>query len=712
MHPTRLLLADVLHRLPPAWADDPRPAIRAARRERPEKVVVLDDDPTGTQTVHGIPVLTEWSVEALRAELANDLPACFLLSNSRSLSLAEAQALNATIGCNLQEAARDVSRRFVVVSRSDSTLRGHFPGEVEALAGALAQDFDAWLLIPFFQEGGRYTIDDVHYVAEGEWLVPAAETEFARDAVFGYQFSDLRQWVAEKTGQRIPAQTVASVSLEAIRHGGPEQVRTRLMALPHGCVCIVNAAGQRDLEVFVQGLLAAEAHGRRFLYRTAASFVPIRADIAPRQLLAPDEMAMPAAGGGLIIVGSHVPRSSGQLAALQSQPGVVSVEVQVQALLAEAQYDAEVARVTQAIEQALRRDADVVLFTSRALVTGADAASTLAIGQRVSAGLVAVVRALATRPRYLLAKGGITSSDIATQGLGVKRALVLGQILPGVPVWQLGPETRYPGLGYIVFPGNVGGPQALAEVVLAAEAQRSPVMLQLHPGALQHGGQPLVALCLAAAQAATVPVTVHLDHSTAPAAIEAALQAGVTSVMADGSHLAYEDNVTFTRTMVTLAHERQAVVEAELGRLTGTEDGLTVPEYEAKFTDPAQAADFVAQTGIDALAVCIGNVHGRYRNEPRLDFDRLATIQRTVPVPLVLHGASGLPEAVVRGSIALGVRKFNVNTEVREAYVEALRGCLQAAGAPDVLDLMRQAEVAMQVVVAAKLQLFGSVGKV
>ncbi len=471
MHPTRQLLADVLHRLPPAWVDDPRSAIRAARRERPEKVVVLDDDPTGTQTVHGIPVLTAWSVEALRTELSNDLPACFLLTNSRSLSLAEAQALNTTIGHNLQEAARDVARRFVVVSRSDSTLRGHFPGELEALAEALAQDFDAWLLIPFFQEGGRYTIDDVHYVAEGEWLVPAADTEFARDAVFGYQSSDLRQWVAEKTGGRIPAQTVASVSLEDIRRGGPQQVMTRLMALTHGCVCVVNAAHQRDLEVFVQGLLAAEAHGRRFLYRTAASFVPIRADIAPRPLLSPAELAMPASGGGLIIVGSHVPRSSSQLAALQSQPDVVSVEVQVQALLAEAQYDTEVARVTQEIEQALRRDTDVVLFTSRALITGADAPSTLAIGQRVSAGLVAVVRALATRPRYLLAKGGITSSDIATQGLGVKRAMVLGQILPGVPVWQLGPETRYPGLGYIVFPGNVGGPQALAEVVLGLRAQ-------------------------------------------------------------------------------------------------------------------------------------------------------------------------------------------------------------------------------------------------
>jgi len=243
------------------------------------------------------------------------------------------------------------------------------------------------------------------------------------------------------------------------------------MALTHGCVCVVNAASQRDLEVFVQGLLEAEARGRRFLYRTAASFVPICADITPRPLLAPAELAMPGSGGGLIIVGSHVPRTSSQLAALRSQPGVVSVEVHVPALLTEAHHAAEVARVTHAIAQGLRGHADVVLFTSRTLVTGTDAARNLAIGQRVSAGLVAVVRSLATRPRYLLAKGGITSSDIATQGLGVQRALVLGQILPGVPVWQLGPETRYPGLGYIVFPGNVGGPQALAEVVLALQSQ-------------------------------------------------------------------------------------------------------------------------------------------------------------------------------------------------------------------------------------------------
>lgn len=264
--------------------------------------------------------------------------------------------------------------------------------------------------------------------------------------------------------------------------------------------------------------------------------------------------------------------------------------------------------------------------------------------------------------------------------------------------------------GYAIGAFNVYNLEGVRAVIGAAAVQASPVMLQLHPAALQHGGPPLVALCVAAARTATVPVAVHLDHSSSPADIRAALDAGLSSVMADGSHLAYDDNLAFTRDMVNLAHAQEAAVEAELGRLGGTEDGLTVPEYEARLTDPAQAAEFVEHTGVDALAVCIGNVHGRYRSEPRLDFDRLAAIQHAVSVPLVLHGASGLPADTVRRTIALGVCKFNVNTEVREAYVQTLRRCLQTPGATDILDLMQAAEAAMHEVVATKLQLFGSVG--
>jgi len=470
--PARTLLADVLRSLPAEGTEDPGPAVLQALRAAPAKVVVLDDDPTGTQTVHGIPVLTEGSADSLRSELENDLPAFYVLTNSRSLPLPEARALNAEIGRNLKEAAARAGRRFAVVSRSDSTLRGHFPGEVEALAEAVGGGFDAWLLIPFFQEGGRYTVGDTHYVADGPALVPAGETEFARDAVFGYRSSDLREWVAEKTGGRVPASAVASVSIEDLRRGGPGRVAEKLASLSGGRVCVVNAASRRDLELFTAGLLVAEARGKRFLYRTAASFVPVRAGIPARPLLDPREVAGPGGEGGLTVVGSYVPKTTAQLEGLLGRPGIAAVEIDVARLLSEAGRSNAVARAAKGVDAALRRGEDAVVFTSRRLVTGADDASNLSIGRRVSDGLVDVVRAVEARPRYLLAKGGITSSDVATRGLGVRRAMILGQILPGVPVWKLGPETRHPGLSYIVFPGNVGGPGALAEVTAALRGPR------------------------------------------------------------------------------------------------------------------------------------------------------------------------------------------------------------------------------------------------
>jgi tagatose 1,6-diphosphate aldolase GatY/KbaY len=265
--------------------------------------------------------------------------------------------------------------------------------------------------------------------------------------------------------------------------------------------------------------------------------------------------------------------------------------------------------------------------------------------------------------------------------------------------------------GYAIGAFNVYNLEGARAVVAAAEAQRSPAMLQILPVVLKHGGPPLVALCLTAAREASVPMGAHLDHSTSAEDIQAALDAGLTSVMADGSHLPFIDNVAFTRQMADLVHDRGGTVEAELGRLTGTEDGLTIHEYETRLTNPGEAADFVAQTDSDALAVGIGNVHGRYPGEPRLDFERLDAIRNTVSVPLVLHGASGLPETMVRRSIELGITKFNVNTEVRAAYVEALRARIEMPDSPDLMDLMRSAVAAMQPVVSAKLQLFGSVGK-
>ncbi|MDX2231265.1 MAG: class II fructose-bisphosphate aldolase [Leptolyngbyaceae cyanobacterium bins.349] len=264
---------------------------------------------------------------------------------------------------------------------------------------------------------------------------------------------------------------------------------------------------------------------------------------------------------------------------------------------------------------------------------------------------------------------------------------------------------------YAIGAFNVYNLEGVKAVINAAEAARSPAMLQLHPSALKYGRSPLVSMCLEAAKMATVPMSVHLDHSTSAQDIRLALEMGIRSIMADGSPLAYAENREFTRDMTALSHEYGAVVEAEIGRISGTEDGLTIAEKEAKMTDPDQAREFVQYAKVDSLAVTIGNVHGEYKSPPRLDFPRLERIGQMLDLPLVLHGASGLPEAMISESIHLGVCKFNVNTEVRQAYMQALKHEVCGAGAGDLLEIAGEAIAAMAAVITEKLTLFGSVGK-
>jgi uncharacterized protein YgbK (DUF1537 family) len=459
----RISFAELCGELPEEWPFDPKPAVLRAFQTLKQKIVVLDDDPTGTQTVWGVPVLTEWSTESLRAELANDLPAFYILTNSRSVSPAEARALNLAIARNLVGVARELDRKFVVVSRSDSTLRGHFPTEIDALIEGLEEEPDGILLIPAFFEGGRYTIHDVQYVRRGEFLVSADETEFAQDASFGYKASNLRQWVEEKTGGRVRASEVHSVSITDVRSGGPNRVAERLASLSHRRICVVNSASIRDLEVFTEGMLKAELEGKRFIYRAASSFVPVRCGLPPHPLLDADNLNLPP-GGGLIVVGSFVPTTTNQLKRLLDETNVANFEVDVGAVLDERRRKHEIERVAKGIDGFLRKAADVAVFTSRRLWNGRNPEETFFIGQRISGALVDIVRSISCRPRYIVAKGGITASDIATNALGVRRSVVKGQLLPGVPVWELGPESRHPGTPYVVFPGNVGDSDALIKV--------------------------------------------------------------------------------------------------------------------------------------------------------------------------------------------------------------------------------------------------------
>jgi uncharacterized protein YgbK (DUF1537 family) len=457
--------------------------IRAGRR-----LVVLDDDPTGTQCIADIPVLTRWEVADVQWALQQPTTGFFVLTNSRSLSEADAAERNRQIVRAVAEASHlegDVP--FVLASRSDSTLRGHFPLETDVLSDELARlgtPVDGVVICPAYVEPGRVTVDSVHWMRTDAGMIPVAQSEFAKDASFGYHNSDLRDWVEEKTGGRVSRSSVATVTLADIREGGPDRVQEIVGGLVDGRPVVVDAAEYADLQVVVLALIRAEAAGKRFVYRIAPSFVrprcgqeataPIDAarltEIVDRANSARPDDDRPSVRRGLIVVGSHVGLTTRQLAHLRTTDDILELELNVPTLLEPNSRDQHVTDIASEAARLLQdntSDGDVVIGTSRTLITGADAADSLDIARSVSAALVGTVREIVklVRPAFVLAKGGITSSDTATEGLGVRRAWSRGNMLPGiVSLWEpvAGPAQ---GIPYIVFAGNVGDDRALADVV-------------------------------------------------------------------------------------------------------------------------------------------------------------------------------------------------------------------------------------------------------
>ena len=426
--------------------------------------MVLDDDPTGTQTCYDVVVVTSWRVPLLVRELRKKPSILFILTNSRSLGREAAEALALDIGRNLLEAVTESGRDITVISRSDSTLRGHFPVEVDALAHALAMEDAVRVLIPAFVEGGRMTIDDVHYIREGQQLIPVAETPFAKDPVFGYVHSNLKDWVEEKTQGKIRSSNVVSISLEDIRLGGWELVTEKLRQCGPGQVCIVNACTHRDLEIVALALLHANHGLQRYIYRTSATIVPLMAGMPSGKAYSPLKEKTPAGKGSLVIVGSYVPKTTRQLQYLLEQNSHRSIEVNVPEILGSSTAGTYAQSIIEETNQLLGSGQDVVVHTSRLLEKGPDAATSLRINSTISSFLVSIVKGITVRPKFIVAKGGITSSDIATRGLAAETAVILGQIIPGVPVWRLDAGSRFPEMIYVVFPGNVGDDGALEEV--------------------------------------------------------------------------------------------------------------------------------------------------------------------------------------------------------------------------------------------------------
>ena len=419
------------------------------------KVVVLDDDPTGIQTVHGVFVYTDAGMESIRAGLLGEERVFFILTNSRALGEAETVRLHREIGRKVAAAAEELGVEFLLVSRGDSTLRGHYPAETESLREGL--------------EG-----EGVHVEMGDGRLVPAGETEFAKDSSFGYVSSDLKDWVEEKSGGKVKREDVVSVSLEELREYRIGEVADKLMGVEHFGKVVVNAVSYEDLKVFVIALLEALGRGKYFLFRTAASFVKVLGGMEDRALLEGADLYgnVRSRFGGLVVVGSHVQKTTRQLEVLREREGLCFLEFSVEGIGDEEKMEAEKRRVLKEAGGQMAAGVSVVIYTGRQLRTAESGKreDNLALSVRISEAVTDLVGRMPVTPRFLVAKGGITSSDIGTKALGVKKAFVPGQILAGVPVWVTGEESRFPGIPYVIFPGNVGAEDALLQVVEKLEA--------------------------------------------------------------------------------------------------------------------------------------------------------------------------------------------------------------------------------------------------
>ncbi len=427
------------------------------------KIIVLDDDPTGSQTVHGCLLLTRWDIDTVRKAILDASPLFFVLTNTRGMAAKPAADITREVCKNLKAALAALKKdgldiNPILVSRSDSTLRGHYPVETDVIAEELGP-FDAHFLVPAFFEGGRITRDSVHYLIVNGAHTPVHETEFARDSVFGYRHSYLPDYVEEKTAGRIKAAQVERFLLTDVRGDSVP----RLMQLHGNTCCVVDAETQDDLDHFAEQLRIAASQGKRFLFRSAASLLTALAGL-PSQPVAAQNMAQYVRGGrpGAVIVGSHVKKTTVQLAQLLKMPAVAPIEVNVEQL--PSNREALLAEIIRKCEQAHVAGNTPVVFTSRMEKAFPDQATRLAFGELVSAFLMDVVRNLPKTLGFLISKGGITSNDVLSSGLALRTSRVVGQILPGCSVVCCPPDhPRFPELPVVIFPGNVGDDQAVAK---------------------------------------------------------------------------------------------------------------------------------------------------------------------------------------------------------------------------------------------------------
>ena len=435
-----------------------------------KKIVVLDDDPTGVQTVHDISVYTNWSEDSIRKGFAEENKLFYILTNSRGFTAAQTEIAHREIAKAVDAVSKETGKEYIFISRSDSTLRGHYPLETIILKEEYEKNtgnkIDGEILCPFFKEGGRYTIDDVHYVRYGDTLVPAAETEFAKDKTFGYTVSDLKEYVEEKTGGVYKKENVTAISLKDIRALAFDKIEEQLMAVEDFNKIVVNAIDYVDVKIFCVALYRAMAKGKTFMFRTAAAIVKVMGGVSDQPLLTREQMVVKETdNGGVIVIGSHTEKTTRQMEMLKEIPDIAFVELNARLVRDEAAFAREVERCLALEEEYISSGRTVCVYTTRTLITAdrGDKEDDLRLAVSISDAVQSLVGRLSIVPSFVIAKGGITSSDVGTKALAVQRANVLGQIKPGIPVWQTGDESKFPQTPYVIFPGNVGEDSTLKE---------------------------------------------------------------------------------------------------------------------------------------------------------------------------------------------------------------------------------------------------------
>lgn len=463
----------VIDNLPPVDEEGAGRLLRWELDNCRKKVVVLDDDPTGVQTVHGVSVYTDWEPETFLDGFKEDSRMFFILTNSRGMTVPQTEAAHKKMARGIMAASKECQKDFILISRSDSTLRGHYPLETAVLRQEMEAGgqpaFDGEIIYPFFKEGGRYTLNKVHYVKEGDQLVPAGMTEFAKDKSFGYQASDMTEWCEEKTEGQYPADGVVWISITDLRSQNVEKITKQLMNVKDFGKVVVDSADYADVRIFAAACLRAMKAGKHFLFRSAAAVTKVLGDVDDQPLLTKKDLVVPGnTNGGIILIGSHVNKTTLQMEELRNcKYPVHFIEFNQHLVLQEGGLEGEVQRVIREAEARITAGQTVAVYTRRERfdLDTDDKDEQLEVSVRISDAVTSIIGLLKVRPNFIIAKGGITSSDVGTKALRVHRAVVMGQIKPGIPVWMTKDESKFPGMPYVIFPGNVGEISTLRDTV-------------------------------------------------------------------------------------------------------------------------------------------------------------------------------------------------------------------------------------------------------